>query len=136
MSKPETKPHRRLSITRPTLTAETTEVTKVAETALATPPTISENPASVAALPESDPAPEPSVEPTVRVMAYLTSSEAELLDDLWIELRRNSARASKSDILRAALVLAAHRKEELTVTLSNQQNSTVIRQRVSKTIRK
>jgi len=69
---------------------------------------------------------------TVRVMAYLTEEEAQVLEELWFSMRRSSARASKSDILRAALLLTAQDTEALTATLSQQQSSTLSRQRSSK----
>jgi hypothetical protein len=65
-------------------------------------------------------------------MAYLSQSEAALLDDLWMHYRRSPQKPSKSDILRAALTLASARAEELTATLSQQQTNTLSRQRGSK----
>lgn len=68
-------------------------------------------------------------------MAYLTPEEGQLLDDLWMTLRRSQTRASKSDILRAALTLAGNQKEELRNVIANQHVSTLIRQRDRKTAR-
>jgi hypothetical protein len=121
MSKPDAKPHRRLSLTLPTLPYPTTEETE---------PQPSDEAAIDASLGQQNSALESPLEVTsVRVMAYLTPGEAELLDDLWIALRRGNARASKSDILRAALTLAGNQKEELASVIANQQVSTLIRQR-------
>ena len=68
----------------------------------------------------------------VRVMAYLSEEEADLLDSLWISLRRHEMRPSKSDILRAALTTAALDTEKLTDAMSQQRSSTLSRQRSSK----
>lgn len=68
----------------------------------------------------------------VRVMAYLSEEEAELLDALWLSFRRHEKRPSKSDILRAALTTAAQDKEELTDAMSKQRSGTLSRQRSSK----
>ena len=68
----------------------------------------------------------------VRVMAYLSEEEADLLDSLWLKLRRHEARPSKSDILRAALTAAARDLDVLTDSISQQRISTLSRQRSSK----
>jgi len=65
-------------------------------------------------------------------MAYLTSEESRLLDELWITRRRQATRPSKSDILRAALILATQDEKSLDVVLSQQHVSTASRQRSSK----
>lgn len=118
MSKTETKPHRRLSLTLPTQPSEPS-------------PQRSEN-ASLQEKNQQDVQSPPISAPelsTVRVMAYLTPEEARWLDDLWIEMRRNNSRASKSDILRAALEIAILHRTELTATIEKQQVSTLSRQR-------
>ena len=111
------KPHRRLSLTQPT-----TDTSAQAEVVAAASPG-AETAALVA--PAS----------TVRVMAYLTPNEAHLLDSLWLALRRSNSRASKSDILRAALTLAGDQQEELASVLTKQQVSTLTRQQSSKAAR-
>jgi hypothetical protein len=68
----------------------------------------------------------------VRVMAYLAWDEAETLDDLWLAARRAGLRASKSDILRAALRFSAQTSDDLMVLLSQQHTSTLTRHRDSK----
>ena len=68
----------------------------------------------------------------VRVMAYLTQEEGEVLDELWYRCRRLPARPSKSDILRAAFTLAATDFDRLSAELSLQRISTQSRQRSSK----
>jgi len=68
-------------------------------------------------------------------MAYLSGEEADILDELWVQQRRQPHKPSKSDILRAALTLASARREELTNILSQQSNSTLSRQRKSKSAR-
>jgi hypothetical protein len=64
-----------------------------------------------------------------RVLAYLTPEEAELLDEVWLELRRQPSRPSKSDILRAALTLAAADRAGLATALATQPVGTRSRQR-------
>lgn len=156
------RPHRRLSLTRPTLpsTMSTAELLDVATPANESTPIeslpIKNTPESVPAGAAATPAPKPAKKrvadtpsqngtpqsthqaatdtaaPVVRVMAYLSTPEAALLDDLWMQFRRSPQKPSKSDILRAALTLASTRPEELTVTLSQQQTNTLSRQRLSK----
>ncbi len=80
----------------------------------------------------------PEVEPardtasTVRVMAYLSSEEARVLDETWLKLRSHPSRPSKSDILRAACALATQDFDTLAKILSEQQAGTLSRQRSSK----
>jgi hypothetical protein len=62
-------------------------------------------------------------------MAYLTEEEGEALDEVWFKLRRLPSRPSKSDILRAALTLAAADPDRLREALSQQRVSTLSRQR-------
>jgi hypothetical protein len=80
---------------------------------------------------ETSPSPQPEAgqQKVVRVMAYLTEEEGDLLDRTWLQLRRMPTRPSKSDVLRAALTLAASRPEELGAALSQQRVSTLSRQR-------
>jgi hypothetical protein len=111
-------PHRRL-ITAPTLPAP-----------------VSPAPAGSSDSGSSD-APKEAVrsESTVeRVMAYLSDAEAKALHAIWKDLqdRPRAERRSKSDILRAALMLAAARREELDSVLSRQHDSTLARHRNSK----
>jgi hypothetical protein len=120
------RPHRRLSLTMPTAPPEAAPHQEPAPRP------------ETAAIPES-PAPQPpaseapaSQSATVRVMAYLTEDEARVLDELWFSMRRDPARPSKSDILRASLVLAAQDATRLSGALAQQQNSTLSRQRSSK----
>ena len=71
-------------------------------------------------------------ESVVRVMAYLSLDEAETLDELWMTARRQGTRSSKSDILRAALRLSSDHSDELTIILSQQHTNTLSRHRSSK----
>ena len=115
MSNP--KPHRRLSLTAATV------------------PSAQPDPEPVSTVAPDDPplAPiTPEAAEVSRVMAYMTTDEAEALDELWVKLRRHPARPSKSDILRAAFNLARTQPEALTDALSQQQSSTLSRQRASK----
>ena len=128
------RPHRRLNLTRPTLPASGPVESETADKQ--SPPK------------QSPETPEPQVEPssvhtskskstpaaeaTVRVMAYLSPTEADTLEELWIEQRRYPHKPSKSDILRAALVLASDKRDELTDLLSQYRDSTLSRQRKSK----
>jgi hypothetical protein len=156
---PPSKPHRRLSLTQPTILAQPAELTTAdatltrdpaglatteltphltEDTTLPTPITISQEPPVVNQLKgDSDSAHIP--EEVVRVMAYLTSSEGQLLEDLWLGFRRRSSslpqKPSKSDILRAALVLAAADPDALTNAISRQQTNTLSRHRNSKKAR-
>lgn len=114
------KPHKRLSLTQPSAPATVTPPDQGTSVAIAAP------------LPAAT---EPEIVRAVRVMAYLTPDEADLLDALWLSLRRNPARPSKSDILRAALRLAGASPDELTATLAQQQDGTLIRQRASKQVK-
>jgi len=68
----------------------------------------------------------------IRVMAYLAADEAEQLDEVWLAVRRAGLRASKSDILRAALRFSSQKTDELLGLLSQQHNSTLSRHRDSK----
>ena len=121
------RPHRRLSLTQPTQISPNLDE----KTALTAPnPEIS---AEKAALTAPKPALEPTgATPTVRVMAYLSGEEAQILDETWLKLRSHPTRPSKSDILRAACALAAQDFDTLTRILSEQHNSTLSRQRSSK----
>lgn len=139
MSKTDTKPHRRLSLTLPTQASRSTEAPH--EIALVSPESqetsrVAPEPNVLDPLP-SEAANEHSQSPVelsvVRVMAYLTPDEARLLDELWFEMRRNKSRASKSDILRAALDVANRHQSELTTAIAKQQVSTQSRQRTRKT---
>lgn len=112
------RPHRRLSLTQPTQRPATALPAEEAASPLQT----------------LEPQPEVTTEvtPTVRVMAYLSTEEARVLDETWLKLRSHPARPSKSDILRAACALATQDFETLTKILSEQQVSTLSRQRSSK----
>ena len=134
------RPHRRLSLTRPTLPATNSDEdvrTVPLVTAGSTPDTsaIEELPTKSSEKKKKQiekTMPDDSAASVVRVMAYLSQSEAALLDDLWMQHRRSPQKPSKSDILRAAFTLASTLTDELTVTLSQQQTNTLSRQRVSK----
>ena len=122
------KPHRRMSLTQPSVEvapsvsiAETNAVGTIAETSTE---------------PTTELTAELTAEPAVRVMAYLDPNEADILDNIWVKVRRLPSRPSKSDILRAALLFAANKEEEFSSILSQQQNSTLSRQRISKLKRK
>ncbi len=132
MSKTDSKPHRRLSLTLPTLPHPTEDIPATDETSSALTSWSDATPTQIEAAPSTPDSPSPS---SVRVMAYLTPEEGQLLDDLWMTLRRSQTRASKSDILRAALTLAGNQKEELRNVIANQHVSTLIRQRDRKTAR-
>jgi hypothetical protein len=123
------KPHRRLNLTQPTTLSTTpAAVSQEVETGLEA---VTE--AQVVgpdAAPEG--APENAAESVVRVMAYLSESEAHALDETWLRLRKHPARPSKSDILRAALTLALSEPDALADVLSQQHTSTLSRQRSSK----
>jgi hypothetical protein len=138
----DARPHRRLSLTRPTLPAPA----PVEEAPIAPPDNADSSPNDEAPLGKRDvtenresnkvlaasSAHADSIAPVVRVMAYLSAPEAALLDDLWMQYRRSPQKPSKSDILRAALTLASTHQDDLTATLSQQQTNTLSRQRISK----
>jgi len=111
-----------MNLTQPTLTDSATP----AETA-----TDQEN-SAVTALQSTNLSNEATAASVVRVMAYLAPDEAVALDDLWMKVRRLPTRPSKSDILRAAFLLAVEKEEELTNILSQQHNNTLSRQRARK----
>lgn len=113
MSNP--KPHRRMSLTTPTVAPP------AASTPASDSTTSNTNGTAVAA-----------GDGVVRVMAYLSPEEAEVLDDLWFRLRRLPSRPSKSDLLRAALLLAAQTEAQLTDVLTQQRTNTLSRQRARK----
>lgn len=121
------RPHKRLNLLLPSETPEP-DVSSLEEPAETESEATSTPPEST---PQSD-----AENASVRVMAYLTPDEAASLDALWLALRRRGTRASKSDVLRAALTLAAPREEELANALTQQHVSTLSRQRSSKTARK
>lgn len=110
------RPHRRLALTQPTQ-----RPTLANEQAPSAPQNL-----------ESQPEVAMEITPTVRVMAYLSAEEARVLDETWLKLRSHPARPSKSDILRAACALATQDLDTLTKILSEQQVSTLSRQRSSK----
>lgn len=49
----------------------------------------------------------------VRVVAYLSAEESELLDQLWLKMRGYGVRPSKADIMRVALMHATKFPEEI-----------------------
>jgi len=128
------KPHRRLSLTMPTqappLDDEAAPGPADTSQALEDAPSPTRERQDQASSNTGTDA--PPGEPTARVMAYLTSEESRLLDELWITRRRQPTRPSKSDILRAALILATQDEKNLDVVLSQQHVSTASRQRSSK----
>lgn len=129
------RPHRRLSLTLPTTpNPSSSESATEAAPADASVPAAASSPQDTApsATNATDTNAAAAPVATVRVMAYLTEDEARLLDDIWFSLRREPSRPSKSDILRAALAVAAADRDHLSSALSEQQHSTLSRQRGSK----
>ena len=125
--KSNTRPHRRLSLTRPSEPissplADSTDL-PVAEGEVAL---------DVANSPVAEGEIAPDASATVRVMAYLSGDEARVLDETWLRLRSHPSRPSKSDILRAACALASQDFDQLARILLEQQSSTLSRQRSSK----
>jgi len=66
------------------------------------------------------PAPAPSIAANlendasaVRVIAYLTQEEGAKMDQMWLQMRGFGIRASKADIVRAALLMALDNEEAL-----------------------
>ena len=147
------RPHRRLSLTRPTLPDSATSMTESLPPQINLIPSISsthndfmdtmfQHEGQSQSVADTGAIDSIAIEPTanssapvVRVMAYLSSEEAELLDDLWMQGRKLAQKPSKSDILRAALSLAAVSQEDLTAMLSKQRNNTLSRQRISKKVK-
>jgi hypothetical protein len=124
------RPYKRLSLTMPSVDAAETGA------ALTTAPPAPSDPAPSA--PSLEPAAGSNLVPAaslgpVRVMAYLSEAEAELLDQLWLSLRRHPQRPSKSDLLRAAFrsfhEQAADNPQFLSDILSERHDSTLVRQR-------
>ena len=130
------KPHRRLSLTSPTSLAtesdsppaKTTKIERDASPASH----VSPREKDVAKKEENAATDESISTSVVRVMAYLSEDEAQMLDDLWLAARRAGARSSKSDILRAALHVSSGHANELNNLLSQQHTNTLSRHRNSK----
>lgn len=64
----------------------------------------------------------------VRVIAYLTQEEGAQMDQAWLQLRGFGIRASKADIVRAALLMALENEEGLRAQLqsANSGNRAVV----------
>jgi len=90
---PTKLPHRRVLLTQPS-----NEV----EMPAPPPPQV----ASIAANLENDAS-------AVRVIAYLTQEEGQKMDQIWLQMRGFGIRASKADIVRAALLMALDNEEVL-----------------------
>ena len=89
---PTKLPHRRVLLTQPS-----------SEVPMADAPT---EPISAAANLEND-------ANAVRVIAYLTQEEGQRMDQIWLQMRGFGIRASKADIVRAALLMALDNEEGL-----------------------
>lgn len=53
----------------------------------------------------------------VRVVAYLTQEEGQRMDQTWLQMRGFGIRASKADIVRAALLMALDNEDTLRAAL-------------------
>lgn len=119
MSKAE-RPHRRLSLTSPSAPAP-------AETPQVEP----ESPSYALHKMEPSPTPAPAATPS-KLMVYFEPTEADLLDNLWFQAKKRRPRLSKSDVMRAALLLLNDHPEQLDSVLSRLHTSTESRQRASR----
>ncbi len=110
------RPARRLALTQPTTPA-------TPESELVTAAPTLETPAPVAPTPSQASTPAAAV----NVMVYLDPDEAEKLDDLWVRLRRHPRKPSKSDLLRAGLLVLLADPDGLDIALSRLRTSTQAR---------
>jgi len=119
------RPHRRLSLTSPTAPAEPirNDFGTATETGYQMEPT---PPASQ--LGKLEPAPTTPA----KLMVYFEPTEADLLDDLWFKAKKARPRLSKSDVMRAALLLLNDYPEQLDSVLARLHTSTESRQRASR----
>jgi len=139
------RPHRRLSLTLPSTSPVDSTISEPVEETLSTTET-TDSPKPIQSTPKqrtpkplkktSEPIEAPITEAeTVRVMAYLTTEESQILDELWLLMRRKHGKVSKSDILRASLMMANSNQELLNSTMSKQQINTSSRHRISKLVK-
>ena len=119
------RPHRRLSLTSPTPPAE---------------PIRNDFGTAAGEFPQLEPAPaasqvgklEPAPTTPAKLMVYFEPAEADLLDNLWFKAKKARPRLSKSDVMRAALLLLNDYPEQLDSVLARLHTSTESRQRASR----
>jgi len=84
-------------------------------------------------MPAAPAAPAPSVAASlendataVRVIAYLTQEEGQKMEQTWLQMRGFGIRASKADIVRAALLMALDNEDVLREQLQSSGNKGVV----------